>query len=593
MHIDKIIMAIWDGREWIFSGIGITALGLIGKFIIGKKSNKNLDMGNVKLEDILDKKNQCMQNGNNTMVIEGNGNVTGNGNYITNNYIYPNNDKADTNKDSWFSKRFEKLLSLLNDAKGFNEKEYTIEYVSSLIGLKNVEDLKVYLTKDKEPDDDFKKKFVDVFGVNEEWIVHGRGEFPFASNINFWGNNPMDILRKEDLKQVEKFIIVIGKIEGKRQACIIQQRDEFYYELYPKYFTLFPGVGATGTTNLVEFYRFLREANKIKKLGNTVYVATEEQMEKLIEGEFPPKKVESFSVARNFVNDFMSINEEEIEQNKKYYDNDFILVQKIIAKNINDIDRINQEYDSKIITEKLGENQYGEQESVDDIDLFDNSTTFFSYRFGKAFPGVRGTRQFTNPKECIDKLQILLRKPLDGKNLRGPIWWFRGSSNYHIDNFEKISDEKFLLNGDEIKVKQIIVYAAEYYKKFVYIEAYPEKETGLYQNDKKFIEQWTDNYGYYNEEYAEYEGEKITRAEYDDGAAEINGKTIDLKGKAKLRIRYITPYNFIICAQFNPINNSKYDEKMEKLLNGILKGKNSIEEIIELVKQMPKSRREI
>lgn len=122
---------------------------------------------------------------------------------------------------------------------------------------------------------------------------------------------------------------------------------------------------------------------------------------------------------------------------------------------------------------------------------------------------------------------------------------------------------------------------------------HPEKETGLYQNDKKFIEQWTDNYGYYNEEYAEYEGEKITRAEYDDGAAEINGKTIDLKEKAKLRIRYITPYNFIICAQFNPINNSKYDEKMEKLLNGILKGKNSVKEVIELVKQMPKSRREI
>ena len=122
---------------------------------------------------------------------------------------------------------------------------------------------------------------------------------------------------------------------------------------------------------------------------------------------------------------------------------------------------------------------------------------------------------------------------------------------------------------------------------------HPEKETGLYQNDKKFIEQWTDNYGYYNEEYAEYEGEKITRAEYDDGAAEINGKTIDLKEKAKLRIRYITPYNFIICAQFNQINNSKYDEKMEKLLNGILKGKNSVKEVIELVKQMPKSRREI
>lgn len=198
MDIDKIFSAIWEGKEWIFSGIGVVALGFIGKRIIGKKSGENSDTYTVKSKmhdnnnvsggnNITGKKNQIIQNDNSsTISVEGTGNVAGNGNSVTNNFIYNNDSNTKENVNSWFSERFEILLSLLNDTRRFNEKEYTVEYVSSLIGLKNVDGLKVYLTQGKEPDDEFKKKFVEVFGVNEEWMVHGRGEFPFASNINLY-----------------------------------------------------------------------------------------------------------------------------------------------------------------------------------------------------------------------------------------------------------------------------------------------------------------------------------------------------------------------------------------------------------------------
>ena len=607
MDIDKIFSAIWEEKEWIFSGIGVVVLGFIGKHIIGKKSGENSNTYTVKSEMhdnnnasdgniVTGKKNQIIQNDNSsTISVEGAGNVAGNGNSVTNNFIYNKSDNnTKENVNSWFSERFEVLLSLLNEARRYNEKEYTVEYVSSLIGLKNVDGLKVYLIQGKEPDDEFKKKFVDVFGVNDECMVHNRGEFPFASNIKFGGNNPMDILRREDLRAINKFIVVIGKVEGKRQAFIIRQKNELCYELYPKYFILNSCVGGTGTKNLVEFYRFMREANKIKKLDGIAYVATEEQMEKLMRGEFSPKKVAQFELARKLIDDYKSIREDEIEKNKRFWDEEFILVQKIIAENIEDYDRINQESDLKLIKKNLGEDSQDKEEESNDIDSFDASTPFFSYRFGKAFPGVRGIKEFTNPKECVDRLQILLKKPLSGKNLRGPIWWFRGGSNLDINNFERISDDKFLMDCDEIKVKRIVVYAAgEYYKKFVYVEAYPEEETGLYQYDKEHIKSWADKYGYYNEEYAEYENKKVTRSEYDDGAAVIDGKVVDLKGEAKLRIRYITPYNFIICAQFNPINNNNYDDMMVTLLNGILKGQNSVDEIAKFVSKMPRDRRDM
>lgn len=41
------------------------------------------------------------------------------------------------------------------------------------------------------------------------------------------------------------------------------------------------------------------------------------------------------------------------------------------------------------------------------------------------------------------------------------------------------------------------------------------------------------------------------------------------------------------------MNSNVYDDMLEKLLNGILKGKNSVEEIVEAIKKMPKHTREM
>lgn len=245
----------------------------------------------------------------------------------------------------------------------------------------------------------------------------------------------------------------------------------------------------------------------------------------------------------------------------------------------------------------------GERDGIDkteeipqnDIDDFDSSTTFFEYRFRKAFPGVRGMKEFTDPKECVDRLEILLREPLHKKDLQSPIWWFRGNSNLYIHKFKRLSKTKFLMNFDEIEVKRIVVYSApEYYKTFVYVETYPEKTTGLYGDIKsEDIASWIEWYGEYHEEYAVYNGRNITRQEYDDGAAVIDGKVVDVEGKAELRIRYLTTYNFLICAQFNPINESKHDRTFKEILNGILRSANTVDEIIEFIDGLGRHRKDI
>ena len=100
MDLDKIFSAIWEWKEWIFSGIGLVALSVIGKRIIGKKSGENSDTYTVKSKmhdnnnvsggnNITGKENQIIQNDNSsTISVEGTGNVAGNGNSVTNNFIY-------------------------------------------------------------------------------------------------------------------------------------------------------------------------------------------------------------------------------------------------------------------------------------------------------------------------------------------------------------------------------------------------------------------------------------------------------------------------------------------------------------------------
>lgn len=223
-----------------------------------------------------------------------------------------------------------------------------------------------------------------------------------------------------------------------------------------------------------------------------------------------------------------------------------------------------------------------------DINSFDASTTFFSYRIKKAFPGIRGLKWFNNPKEAIDRLEVLLKYPLSSKCLRGPIWVFRGSSCLDIDRFERISDEKCLIGYDECLINRIFVYRSDSYKRnFVYVECKPEEPIGVYQYEKDHIEVMAKEFGYYNEEYGVFKGHPVTRSEFDDGSAFIDEKLVEFNRKADLRIRYLTKYNFVICAKFHPFNSNEGDRISKEYLDGMIKGVVDVEDFIKAVEKLP------
>ncbi|HRJ74905.1 MAG TPA: hypothetical protein PLX90_02860, partial [Anaerolineales bacterium] len=180
-----------------------------------------------------------------------------------------------------------------------------------------------------------------------------------------------------------------------------------------------------------------------------------------------------------------------------------------------------------------------------------------------------------------------------------PFWWFRGYSSMYIERFEKINSTHILLDIFEMKIDYIVAvrkFNVEE-RNFVYVQLSPSAPTGLYNYDSGWLENYLQeqlkkNYGYYvDEEYAIWDNHLITRAEYDDGSAIINGKPVKTMG-AELRARYITPYNFILCGQNHVINSfDNLDIEMNSLMNGILLGTITIDDLVNFIERLPNTSR--
>lgn len=217
-----------------------------------------------------------------------------------------------------------------------------------------------------------------------------------------------------------------------------------------------------------------------------------------------------------------------------------------------------------------------------------HSTVFFAERFAQAFPGVRDIAWFENSEEINMRLLKLLEAPLTFSGIN-PIWWWRGG-NLHIEHFSNMGDGLFLMDVYELRIRHIAaVNSGGYDRSFVYVEAEAMTPTGVHNYDDEKIEESVKVFGYCSQEYGLVGSDTaVTRAEYDDGAALINGKLVDIRGKAKLRVRYLSPYNFVIAAHGSPINNGKFDGRLKELLNSMLRGEDVMEDLSRDVLSLPK-----
>ncbi|WML34042.1 hypothetical protein [Clostridium sp. OS1-26] len=197
---------------------------------------------------------------------------------------------------------------------------------------------------------------------------------------------------------------------------------------------------------------------------------------------------------------------------------------------------------------------------------------------------MKGLKWFNNPKEAVERLKIFLKDPIsfraDGRHCCELICALHGDNYFSIQDFEVINDSKILIGFDELEIDKIAVFStASYERNFIYIEAKPEEPTGLYRITHEEITKKINKSVYMSEEYALLDGAIITKAEYDEGTAVINGNLVDATN-SQLRIRYLSKYNFIISSINSLYNLNDYNKISEKYLDGISIGTHTLNEFI-------------
>jgi len=218
----------------------------------------------------------------------------------------------------------------------------------------------------------------------------------------------------------------------------------------------------------------------------------------------------------------------------------------------------------------------------------ESSTVFFSNRFSDTFPGVRGIQWFHNPAEAVKRLQLFFREPFVFRD-SSPIWWWR-DGDMHIDCFDVLAADTVLVDHQELVIEELAaVNAGAYYQSFLYLKTKPSEPTGLY--DQGSLEFQKERWGYAREEFGLFRGRAVNRTEYDDGSTVIDGEVVNMNRDVELRVRYVTPYNLLIAPLDSPINNNRFDQLRNELLNAILRGDGQLDALVGAVLKLPKRSR--
>ncbi len=186
-----------------------------------------------------------------------------------------------------------------------------------------------------------------------------------------------------------------------------------------------------------------------------------------------------------------------------------------------------------------------------------NALEAFDRVLRSAFPGKSGLFRVSNRKE-IQNLLELLSKSFS----KCELWWTRGSSNLEISQMRIIKDDLWLINNFEYIIQEIWVNKdVSSYRQYLLCKS---SLMPSFRSQKKRI-RW--------EEAAWFRGRYITRGEYDDGFAKVDGEIVELDGSEELRIREDGRF-FFLGSFWNAITFYRNDEIIDRVYNSLkAKGK--------------------
>lgn len=183
--------------------------------------------------------------------------------------------------------------------------------------------------------------------------------------------------------------------------------------------------------------------------------------------------------------------------------------------------------------------------------------SLFGDALGATFPKHLGQIFYTDDKEKIN----LLFTNLKMRDFNNNLWWFDGLRSNPIEDLRQLDDNIWLIDCYETKIKSVWGFIdLNLYTDFLLVNLEKMPSFGIYNNS---------SYDY--EEVGLIDNQKyITRNEYDNGYAEINGEIINLsEHNVNIRCRYLVDRSIFISTAYNSANHFDSEESVRDLIEKI------------------------
>lgn len=230
----SLLEFLFEHKEWIFSGIGVSIISLIHKTLIHKKTDNDTSI-NTSIE-----KNETL-------------------------FPLVTIESKSITETQQIATRFNQFLDLLNQER----KDFTIAKLAKIMELESVGELEKIFLNQKEPNFEFIQQFCKYFGINDEWLTEGKGQ-PFIQNKTPRYFSPYAYL--EYFKDNEPAEIYFIKSDSKiGEVFFILKYTDWNYEIIQQQWHISSHVGASGSRQLYDMYRLINELRNVEFYATKCY----------------------------------------------------------------------------------------------------------------------------------------------------------------------------------------------------------------------------------------------------------------------------------------------------------------------------------
>ncbi|MBE5970368.1 MAG: helix-turn-helix transcriptional regulator [Erysipelotrichaceae bacterium] len=230
-----------------------------------------------------------------------------------------------------FSKRLNYVLTQINEYVE-PKKRLNVEKIAKLVGMDSSKEMIDYAEGNAIPSFELENKIAEMLGISVEWLQYENGTISDVIKISKFNASDVEVKADELLPSSIELVYNIAA----KDVFVVFGFNEYKYRLISYRVPFRTEIGASGQSQIVEFYNLISDLNKNhKKVVNDTLFIVDYDLEYAVEHEgiLPSKAVKNPKNRwYNFVDDFMylSCSEERRELFRNYYGDDFVFCQDLV-----------------------------------------------------------------------------------------------------------------------------------------------------------------------------------------------------------------------------------------------------------------------